>query len=75
VPSKPQNLVELEIEAREMLGDHASDWLVKPSRLLDGMTPLEVATTPAGKRVVLYELRRGAVPLRAAILKKHRPVR
>jgi hypothetical protein len=61
-----QNLADLEAEARELLGDRTSEWLAKPSRLLDGMTPAEVAVTPAGKRVVLHELRRAARPLQAA---------
>jgi hypothetical protein len=68
-----QNLAELEIEARELLGDHASEWLVRPSSLLDGMTPAEVAATAAGKRVVLHELKRMAIPLRAAMSKKRQP--
>ena len=70
--STRQNLADLEVEAREVLGDRASEWLVKPSRLFDGMTPAEVAVTPAGTRVVIHELRRVAVPLRKALLGKRR---
>ena len=67
-----QSLATLEAEARQVLGDHASDWMVKPSRLLDGMTPAEVATSPEGIRVVLHELRRAEVPFRAKARKKRR---
>ena len=72
MPQRAQSLAELEAEAREFLGDRASEWIAKPSRLLDGMTPAEVATTPAGRRIVIHELRRAAVPLRQAMLRKPR---
>jgi len=67
MPSHSQSLAILEAEARQILGERASEWLVKPSKLLDGMIPAEFATTPEGLRVVLHELRRAAIPLRAAI--------
>jgi len=52
------SLVGVASEARRLLGDRASKWMVTPSRSLDGMTPAELATSPEGARVVLYELRR-----------------
>jgi uncharacterized protein (DUF2384 family) len=70
VPKRPESLTDLEAEARDVLGDQASEWIVRPSRLLDGMTPAEVATTPAGARVVIHELRRAAVPVKAAMKKR-----
>ena len=60
--------ISLEREARELLGDGASEWLVRPSKLLDGMTPAEVATTPVGKQAVLTELKRASKPLREALV-------
>lgn len=70
LPSR--SLETLESEAREILGDRAQEWMQRPSKLLDGMTPAEVAMTPAGKRVVLHELKRAAIPLRAALSKARR---
>jgi hypothetical protein len=68
MPYGSQSLLSVEAEVREVLGDRASEWMHRPSKLLDGMTPAEVATTPAGKRIVLHELHRAAIPLRAAFL-------
>lgn len=65
-----RSLLSLELEARELLGDGASEWIVRPSKLLDGMTPAEVATTPEGEQAVLGELKRAAKPLREALAKK-----
>ena len=59
-------LLGVEAEAREVLGDGATDWMVRPSKLLDGMAPVDVATSPDGARAVLHELRRASVMLRAA---------
>jgi uncharacterized protein (DUF2384 family) len=67
---RSQSVVRLEAEVREILGDRASEWLVRPSKLLDGLTPAEVAKTPAGKRVVLHELKRTSKPLREAMTTK-----
>jgi hypothetical protein len=51
-------LVSVASEARRLLGDQASQWMVTPNHLLDGMTPAELATSREGARVVLHELRR-----------------
>jgi len=40
--------------------------MVTPSRLLDGMTPAELATSPEGARVVLHELRRASATIETA---------
>ncbi|HTS92111.1 MAG TPA: antitoxin Xre/MbcA/ParS toxin-binding domain-containing protein [Stellaceae bacterium] len=59
-------LKSVEAEARKLLGDGAAEWLVRPSKVLDGMMPTELATSPEGASVVLHELRRVSAPLRAA---------
>jgi hypothetical protein len=59
-------LVGVASEARKLLGDRASKWMVTPSRLLDGMTPAELATSPEGARVVLHELRRASATIEAS---------
>ena len=59
----------VEAEARDALGDDACDWMAKPSRLLDGIVPAELAASPDGARVVLHELRK-ASSVRAALRKK-----
>ena len=59
-------LVGVACEARRLLGDRASEWMVTPSRLLDGMTPAELATSPEGARVVLHELRRARATIETA---------
>jgi uncharacterized protein (DUF2384 family) len=60
----------VEIEARKVLGDRASEWMRKPSKLLDGMTPAELANSSEGARVVLLELDRAKTPLRAVAGKR-----
>jgi hypothetical protein len=35
----------VEAGAREVLGDRASEWMVKPTKLLDGMVPAELASS------------------------------
>ena len=59
-------LLGVEAEARKVLGDGASVWMVKPSRLLDGMAPAELATSPDGARAVLHELRQASTALKAS---------
>ena len=59
-------LLGVEAEVRKVLGDGASVWMVKPSRLLDGMAPAELATSPDGARAVLHELRRASEALKAS---------
>jgi hypothetical protein len=60
-------LLGVEAEARLVLGDHASVWMVKPSRLLDGLAPADLATSPDGARAVLHELRQASAPLKASM--------
>jgi uncharacterized protein (DUF2384 family) len=60
-------LLDVEAEAQKVLGDHASVWMVRPSRLLDGMAPAELATSPDGARAVLHELRQASAPLKASM--------
>ena len=61
----------VEAEARTVLGeDHASGWMSRPSRLLDGMAPAELATSRDGARAVLHELRRASDVLRASRRKR-----
>lgn len=57
---------QVEIEVRKVLGDRASEWMHKPSKLLDGMVPAELARSDEGARVVLLELERAETPLKAA---------
>ena len=54
-------------EARKILGDQADDWMQRPSKLLDGMTPADLARSEDGARVVLLELQRAKTPLKAAV--------
>jgi len=70
VVDRPKALLNVEVEAAKLLGDYASNWLARPSRLLDGMMPAELATSPEGARVVLHELKHAITPLRAERLKK-----
>ena len=65
-----ETALQVETEARKILGDHALEWMRKPSKLLDGMAPAELATSKDGARVVLIELDRAKTPLRAAAGKK-----
>ena len=60
----------VEAEARKLLGEGAAEWMVRPSKVLDGMMPAELATTPEGAHVVLHELRRASEPLRLASQKR-----
>jgi hypothetical protein len=64
--SKHDTVLQVETEARKVLGDRASEWMRKPSKLLDGMAPAELANSSDGARVVLLELDRAKTPLRAA---------
>ena len=63
---KHDTVLRVKNEARKVLGDHADEWMRKPSKLLDGMAPAELATSRDGARVVLVELERAKTPLRAA---------
>jgi len=62
--------MEVTAEARKILGDHADDWMQTPSKLLDGMAPVELARSKEGARVVLLELERAKTPLKAAARRK-----
>ena len=68
--SKHDTVLQVENEARKVLGDRALEWMRKPSKLLDGIAPAEVATSREGARVVLVELDRAKTPLQAAIGKR-----
>ena len=63
-------LLDVEAEARKVLGDDASAWMARPSKLLDGIAPVDLATSPDGARAVLYELRQASTVLRASRLRK-----
>lgn len=63
---------QVEIEVRKLLGDGASEWMQRPSKLLDGMAPAELARSSEGARVVLMELDRAATSVRAAVEKRRR---
>ena len=68
VAMKDRSLVLLgvEAEAQQVLGDGGTDWMARPSKLLDGMAPADLATSPDGARAVIHELRQASVMLRAA---------
>ncbi len=53
-------------EARKILGDGADAWMQRPSKLLDGMAPADLARSKDGARVVLLELERAKTPLKVA---------
>jgi uncharacterized protein (DUF2384 family) len=59
-------LLGVEAEAQKVFGDGASAWMVRPSRLLDGMAPADLATSPDGARAVLHELRQASKALKAS---------
>jgi uncharacterized protein (DUF2384 family) len=67
--SKQDSAQQVEVEVRKVLGDRASDWMHKPSKLLDGMAPAELARSREGARVVLLELDRAEAQIRAAVEK------
>ncbi|HXP74259.1 MAG TPA: MbcA/ParS/Xre antitoxin family protein [Stellaceae bacterium] len=69
--TKHDTVLQVENEARKVLGDRAQEWMRKPSKLLDGMAPAELATSREGARVVLVELDRAKTPLRATAGKRH----
>lgn len=62
---RPLALLGVEAEARSVLGDGASQWMARPSRLLDGMAPADLATSHDGARVVLHELRQASTAIKA----------
>jgi len=68
--SKQDTALQVEIEVRKVLGDRASEWMQRPSKLLDGMAPAELARSREGARVVLLELDRAETPLRAVARKR-----
>ena len=59
-------LLSVKAEAHRLLGDHASQWMANPSRMLDGLAPVDLAISPDGARAVLHELRLTSVALSAA---------
>jgi uncharacterized protein (DUF2384 family) len=62
-------LLGVEAEARRVLGDEAAVWMAKPSRLLDGLAPADLAASPEGARAVLHELRKASARLGASRLR------
>ena len=54
-------------EARKILGEDADVWMQRPSKLLDGMAPADLARSEDGARVVLLELERAKTPIKAAV--------
>src|SRR5262249_37157604 len=65
-------LVGVSCEARKLLRDRASEWMATPSRLLDGLTPSELARSPEGARVVLHELLRASETVQATTSQRRR---
>ena len=65
-------LQDVESEARKVLGDDASEWMARPNNLLDGMAPVDLATSPDGAQAALHELRRASAVLRASRLRRRR---
>ena len=61
--TQTDSLLNVEAEAKKVLGDHAASWLYRPHRLLDGMTPHELAQSPEGAWVVLRQLERDPLPI------------
>ena len=64
-------LMGIESEARKIFGDNTAEWMTRPSRLLDGMAPAELAITPEGARVVLHELEQEKAVLKAKKRSRH----
>lgn len=62
--------LDVAIEARKILGDRADDWMQRPSKLLDGMAPVDLARSKDGARVVLLELERAKTPLTRTVRTK-----
>ena len=62
----------VEAEVRKVLGDLATEWMNRPSKLMDGMAPAELARSKEGARVVLLELDRAETRVRAAVEKRRR---
>lgn len=62
-----QDTLDVAAEARRILGDQADTWMQRPSKLLDGMAPADLARSKDGARVVLLELERAKTPLKAAV--------
>jgi len=60
MPEKNVDANTIEAEARAAFGDRAEAWLKRANRLLDGMSPRELAATPGGAAVVLAALRKQA---------------
>ena len=61
--TRTDSLSNVEAEAKKVLGERAASWLHRPHRSLDGMTPHELAQSPAGAWVVLRQLQRDPLPI------------
>ena len=72
MPERRQAILRVKAEACRILGDKASEWMTRPSRLLGGMAPVELAISPEGARVVLHELNQASTPFRT-LSSKRRP--
>jgi uncharacterized protein (DUF2384 family) len=66
-----QILNSVEAAAQIILGDRAAEWMVRPTAMLDGLAPADLAISPEGARVVLHELDQPSTRLRAQRLAKH----
>lgn len=62
---RQQILSNVEAAAKSVLGDRAGEWMLRPSAVLDGMAPIELASSPEGARVILHELAQPSTRLRA----------
>jgi len=69
---RDEALLRVEAEARKVLGDEAPVWMARPSKLLDGMAPVDLATSPDGARAVLHELQRASTALKASTAARSR---
>lgn len=62
---RDQTLARVAAEAHRVFGDRATDWMTRPNRHLDGMSPADLLASRNGARVVLRELKQASLPLGA----------
>jgi len=62
---RDQTLARVAAEAQRIFGDRATDWMTRPNRHLDGMSPADLLASRNGARVVLRELKQASLPLGA----------
>ena len=59
---RPNPPADVHAEARNILGDDASEWMHTPNRFFDHLAPADLMRSPEGAELVLRELRKpGAV--------------